>query len=413
MIYFDNNGTTFMGKDAIKHMTGLINIGNPSSCPKAKKVLKEAKEKVKELLCAPNYNIIFTSGATESNCMMIRMVAEKFTCPHIIISSIEHSSVMDLIKIMTKKNQISATLISPASNGIIDPMEVNKAIKSNTKLVCIMYANNELGSINDIRTIGKICVERSVPFFTDATQYLGKFPIYPNKMQIDAFSFSFHKCHGPVGCGMLVIHKNFVEQYKFEAIIAGEQNHHLRGGTENVSSIATSVYCLEKMLEDRPIKNAYLWSLVEYLRIRLSEIAPMMWLQDFNLLTHGKSPKIVLLGPKENYLRLPNTQMFAYYEPPSVIVPADTNIPVVAKFCNLRFKKYMKKRNIFISTGSACIKNASSYVVKQITQIPEIRRGSIRVSFAHYNTKKEIDTFINEFKQFIKNPLNNYMHTKM
>ncbi len=412
MIYFDNNGTTFMGKDAITYMTNLINIGNPSSCPKAKKALKNAKKQVKELLRVPNYHVIFTSGATESNCTMIRMITDKYTCPHIIISSIEHSSIMDLIKILTKKGQITATLITPNISGCIDPIKIGEAIKPNTKLVCIMTANNELGSVNDIRTIGKICAERSVPFFTDATQYLGKFPICPNAMKIDALSFSFHKCHGPVGCGLLLIHKNFVKQFSFDAIIAGEQNHHLRGGTENVPSIATSAYSLTKMLENRPQKNMYLWSLVEYLRDRLSEIAPLIWLQDFRLDKHGSSPKIVLLGPKNPKYRLPNTQMFAYYEPPFVIVPADTNKPVIAKFCNLRFKSYMKKKNIFISTGSACIKNASSYVVKQLTPIPEIRRGSIRISFAHYNTKKEIDTMMSEFKNFIKNPLDNYMHTK-
>jgi cysteine sulfinate desulfinase/cysteine desulfurase-like protein len=163
-------------------------------------------------------------------------------------------------------------------------------------------------------------------------------------------------------------------------------------------------------MENRPAKNAYLWSLVCYLRQQLSTIAPLVWLEDFK---KTDEPRIVLLGPKDNRSRLPNTQMFSYYEPVSIIVPADTNIPVRAQFCNLRFKKAMKKKDIFLSTGSACIKNSSSYVVKQITTIPEIRRGSIRVSFAYYNTKKEIDTMIKEFKLFIKNPLDNYMHSKI
>ncbi len=409
-IYFDNNGTTLICNKSKTAMTKWLSCYNPSSGSSialgAKKIIKNAVNAIEEHcnLCG-KYAVIFTSGATESNCSIIRMIVDAYTnifaeIPHIVSSAIEHKSIISCLKDLESANLAEITLVKPDIYGMISAKQVVAAIKKNTCLVSIMYANNEIGTINNIQEIAKRVHLASnkfqIPFHTDAVQLFGKCKINMTKVDIDVLSMSFHKLYGPKGIGLLIIKKNLIAENGFglRALITGAQQHGLRGGTENVPAIAGALEAMKYTFKNRTEKNKHLLKLKNLL---LELLAAKFYFADYvDYLTEVPRKKnaveLILLGPKNHQKNvLPNTILMAIVKNKG------------KKFCNLKFKRKMNRSNIFISIGSACLTDnaSSSHVLHAINAPDDIRRGTIRISFGDTNTEAQVRKFVKIFCQVV------------
>ncbi|MBQ5768832.1 MAG: cysteine desulfurase, partial [Clostridiales bacterium] len=251
MIYADNAATTPMSEAAINTMTTLIRetYGNPSSLyefgQKAKEVLEQAREDTAALIGADAKEIIFTSGGSEADNQAIISAAKAGALKgkkHIISSKFEHHAVLHTLKKLENEG-FEVTLLDVHENGIIDPSEVEAAIREDTCLVTIMYANNEIGTIQDIKGIGAVCRAKGVIFHTDAVQAIGHLKINVVEENIDMLSASAHKFHGPKGVGFLYARKGIRLTNLIEG---GAQEKGKRAGTENVPGIAAMVTALKE-----------------------------------------------------------------------------------------------------------------------------------------------------------------------
>ena len=250
MIYADNAATTKMSEKALETMVSLIKdtYGNPSSLyefgQKSREVLEDARAKVAKAIGANPKEIIFTSGGSESDNQAILSAAkagEAAGKKHIISSAFEHHAVLHTLNKL-KKEGFEITLLDVHENGLIEPGEVEDAIKEDTCLVTIMFANNEIGTIEPIREIGEICKKHGVTFHTDAVQAIGHIPVNVVDDNIDMLSASAHKFHGPKGVGFLYVRKGV---RLFNLIEGGAQEKGKRAGTENVPGIAAMAVALE------------------------------------------------------------------------------------------------------------------------------------------------------------------------
>ena len=284
MIYADNAATTAMSETAINTMTSLIRdtYGNPSSLygfgQKAKEVLEQAREDIAKLIGADPKEILFTSGGSEADNQAIISAAklgEKNGKKHIISSAFEHHAVLHTLKKLEKEG-FEVTLLDVHGNGIIKPEEVAAAIRGDTALVTIMYANNEIGTIEDIKGIGAVCREKGVLFHTDAVQAIGHIHIDVNEQNIDMLSASAHKFHGPKGVGFLYAKKGIKLTNLIEG---GAQERGRRAGTENVPGIAGLGVAAEEAYTDFDAKIAHMRALRDRMIAGLSEID--------NVIVHG------------------------------------------------------------------------------------------------------------------------------
>ena len=244
LIYLDNNATTKVlpeVRDAmIKYLTD--EYGNPSSkyyqlAINAKKGIDDARRNVSRLFSCDANEVIFTSGSTESNNMIFKGLADLSNKKHIIISNIEHPSIMETAKFL-ESHGYRVTYIEVNSCGIVDPNKIKSAINKDTLLVSTMWVNNELGSINDISTIAEICKENGVYYHVDATQAVGKIDV-TLPVGVTSVSFSAHKIYGPKGVGALILKKDCdgVPIKLTPLIHGGEQEFGYRAGTQGVHNI--------------------------------------------------------------------------------------------------------------------------------------------------------------------------------
>ena len=231
-IYADNAGTTKMSPVAIDAMTKCMNevFGNPSSLhstgQRAAEVLQKAREDVAEALGADFNEIYFTSGGSEADNQAIRSAAlfgAKKGKKHLISTKIEHHAVLHTLKKLEREG-FEVTLLDVGADGIVDPADVEKAIREDTALVTIMYANNEIGTLQPIDEIAKICKEKKVTFHTDAVQAVGHVPVNVHAQNIDMLSLSGHKFHGPKGIGFLYVG----DRVKIRPIVFGGGQEHFR-----------------------------------------------------------------------------------------------------------------------------------------------------------------------------------------
>ena len=255
MIYADNAATTKMSRRAIEKMVSLTEetYGNPSSLytfgQRAKEALEEARAEVAKVIGAEPREILFTSGGSEADNQAIISAAElgkKNGKKHIISSAFEHHAVLHTLNKL-KKEGFEITLLDVHENGLILPEEVEAAIKDDTCLVTIMFANNEIGTIQPIREIGAICRKKNVLFHTDAVQAIGHLPINVVDDNIDMLSASAHKFHGPKGVGFLYAKKGIRLSNLIEG---GAQERGRRAGTENVPGIAAMAEALNESVEN-------------------------------------------------------------------------------------------------------------------------------------------------------------------
>ena len=363
IIYVDNAATTKVSKACLDAMLPFFedNYGNPSSIYKiahtAKFALEKAREKAAKALGAEKEEIFFTSCGTESNNWAIKSCAflgKEKGKTHLITSNIEHHSVLNSFKSLEKQG-FNVTYLPVNSDGLIDKNQVEKAIAEKTSLVSIMYANNEIGTIQPIEGIAKICKEKNITFHTDAVQAVGHIDISLNKGNINLLSISGHKIHAPKGVGILYIKKGT----KIKSFLdGGGQEKMLRAGTENVAfanAIATALEIATKNIEEKEKK-------VKILRDML--------LQKIE----GKIEKFRVNGTLKERLSSNLNLSFEGIEGESLLLLLDS-------------------KNICASSGSACTSNSldPSHVLLAIGLKPELAHGSLRISLSEENTKEEID----------------------
>lgn len=404
-IYLDNNATTNMPQEVCQEMILHCNMGNPSASYKSAKraqALMDNFRKEVALLCGfdlKDYYILFTSGASESNSMIISRVCDAYSAigkiPHIIASAIEHKSIIENLKYYVELGRATATYINPIASGHILPQDVEAAIQPDTALVVVMYANNEIGSINNIKAIAEAAHRHSVPFYTDATQSFGKYGLQPNQLSVDAFGVSFHKLYGPVGCGLLVIRRKWVEGYGIKSLIFGTQNDHLRGGTENIPAIAASRLALSINMQDRKAKNKRLIGLKQFIIDEIRARAPSRTYAEYINTPSNKEIEVIFFddawGRSSAYLA--NTIFLSIIkrsEPP---------------MCNTKFKETLACKGIIISVGSACNTSSAkaSHVLYALGADNLIRSGALRISLGDYNTKEECLQFVQTFLSILAN----------
>ncbi|MGT2924184.1 cysteine desulfurase family protein [Streptococcus caviae] len=241
MIYFDNAATTPLAPSAAQAMTEVMTdiFGNPSSIHSygraASKLLRECRQKVAQVFAVPARNIIFTSGGTESNNTALKgyALAHQAQGKHIISTAIEHHSVLNSLHYLEKRFGFEVTYLNPI-DGRISVQQVKDALREDTILVSVMFANNETGDVLPIEEIGCLLKDHQAAFHVDAVQAAGKLPIYPKDLNIDFLSASAHKFHGPKGVGLL-----YANDFHFDSLLhGGEQEEKRRASTENLIGIA-------------------------------------------------------------------------------------------------------------------------------------------------------------------------------
>lgn len=393
LCYLDANATTFMPDIVIKSMIKWTNKGNASANYNLAKECKDLINKFSEMLLEDNdlnnFTVIFTSGASESNCHILISSIRSFMTktghlPHIIISSIEHKSIINCCEDLANDGLCQYTKINTQCNienyGMVDPIELEKNIRPNTCLISIMTANNETGIINDIPALAAIAHKHKIPFHTDCVQSFGKYGVYKG---VDALSLSFHKFYGPPGVGCLIIRNNFLEGYQIKSLISGTQNKGLRGGTENIPGIGASyaAYRINKI--GREEKNQHVLSMKLLLMALLQKNIPCYYIDEFEQQKNDKN-KIFWISNKDEQKMLPNTLLIAVYKD---------------KFCNIKMKNKLAEYNIIISIGSACnTANKKSSDVINSLKIPEIlRSGILRISMQDDVKKENIIDFVTHF----------------
>lgn len=411
IIYFDNNATTLVCPPAKKVFMQWASCYNPSSDSKIAKPTRQILEKAQDAILdhcgvsTATHTAIFTSGATESNCLVIRSCVKAFRKkliergsdlqPHIIISATEHHSIVECVHDLSESGELDVSYVEPAIYGNILADDVEKEIKPNTCLVSIMFGNNEIPVINNIERIGAVANKHGIPFHSDCVQVFGKFKIDIRKSNLDALSASAHKFYGLKGIGLLILNNDLIDGYGLTAEINGSQQRGLRGGTENVPAIASLMAALKFAFTNRKAKNKRLFDLRERLLAKLSAEYPM---GDFiNYASEEKELpafELVSLGPpndKKSYI-LPNTVLLA--------ICKNKGKP----FCNVELKKFLDAKNAVISIGSACLtsNDKASHVLNAIGAPPVVKRGVIRISFGDNNTAGEVDKFVNLLKQGIE-----------
>lgn len=371
-IYADNAATTKMSKTAMEAMTdGMQNwFGNPSSLynigQKAKEKLEEAREEIAAVINASPREIIFTSGGSEADNQALLTAAlngKKQGKNHIISSAFEHHAVLHTLKKL-EKNGFEITLLPVHENGIVRTDELAQAIREDTCLVTIMTANNEIGTVQPIAEIGKICREHGVLFHTDAVQAVGHLPIDVKAQNIDMLSASAHKFHGPKGVGFLYARKGIILQNLIEG---GAQERGKRAGTENLPGILAMAAALKEAAANIEKNNAHMSQIRDYVIKGLSEI-----------------PHSALNGDAK--LRLPGNVNFSFegIEGEGILLLLD-------------------QKGISASSGSACTSGAldPSHVLLAIGRIHDVAHGSLRFSIGEDITAEEADYIIESVKEVV------------
>ena len=373
MIYADNAATTKMSEAAIQVMTSMMrdNWGNPSSMygngQKAKRILEEARGNIAAVIRAYPSEIIFTSGGTESDNQAILSAAELGMAQnkrHIISSVFEHHAVLNTLERL-KKYDFEITLLNVHENGIIIPDEVEASMRDDTCLVTIMYANNEIGTLQPIREIGTICRERNVLFHTDAVQAVGHLPVNVVKDNVDMLSASAHKFHGPKGVGFLYAKKGI----KLTKLIeGGAQEYGRRAGTENVPGIAAMAASLKESSEKMHSNIEYLTKMQDKIILGLQQI-----------------PHSALNGDAQH--RLPGNINFCFegVEGEGLVLLLDD-------------------KGIQASSGSACASGSlePSHVLLSIGRTYDAAHGALRLTIGEDITDDEARYIVQSVKEVVE-----------
>ena len=371
-IYADNAATTKMSKAAVNAMMPYIEefYGNPSSLysfgQRAKEAVESARETIAGCIGAQRGEILFTSGGSEADNQAILSAAyfgRKSGKMHIISDTIEHHAVLHTLKKLEKEG-FSVTYLPVHTDGIVRTEELEAAIREDTCLVTVMYANNEIGTIQPIREIGKICRERNILFHTDAVQAVGHLPIDVESEYIDMLSASAHKFHGPKGTGFLYARKGVRLTNLIEG---GAQERGRRAGTENVPGIAGMSAALAESVQNIEAGQKHAAALRDRLIAGLAEI-----------------PHSALNG--DPVKRLPSNVSFCFegIEGESLLLLLDD-------------------KGICASSGSACTSGSldPSHVLLAIGRVHDVAHGSLRLTLGDDATNEDVDYIIKSVKEVV------------
>lgn len=372
--YFDNAATTKVRPEVLEAMLPYFteNYGNPSSIykisQKTKKAVETAREQVAKAINAPNANeIYFTAGGSESDNWALKGIADSYASKgkHIITSAIEHHAILHTCEYLETKGY-EVTYLPVDEYGVVSPESVKAAIRPDTILVSIMFANNEIGTIEPIKEIGAVCREAGVLFHTDAVQAVAHVPIDVQDMNIDMLSMSGHKFYGPKGIGAMYIRKGI----KIPSFIhGGAQERKRRAGTENVPGIVGIGKAIELAVSELDTEMPRL------IALRTKLINGIL----------DKVPYARLNGHPEN--RLPGNVniSFEYIEGESILLLLDMN-------------------EICASSGSACTSGSldPSHVLLAIGLPHEKAHGSLRLTMGHFTTEEEVDFVLEKLPPIVE-----------
>ena len=364
-VYADNAATTSVSKTALDAMMPYLTTlyGNPSSlysfAQKAKEALEDARKTVADIIGAEPKEIYFTSGGSEADNQAIVSMA-KFGAlkgkKHLISTKFEHHAVLHTLKQLEKQG-FEVTLLDVHEDGVVRLEDVEAAIREDTALVTIMFANNEIGTVQPIKEIGEFCRARKIPFHTDAVQAAGHMPINVKEMNIDLLSMSGHKFHAPKGVGVLYARKGMP---LFNIIEGGAQERGKRAGTENIPGIVALAAALKESVDNMEANTAKIIPMRDKLFAELSKIP------------HSK-----INGSLEHHVPGTVNMCFEGIEGESLLLLLDS-------------------KGVCASSGSACTSGSldPSHVLLAIGLPHEVAHGSLRLSIGEYNTMEEIDHII-------------------
>ena len=386
-VYADNAATTCISQTALDAMMPYLTkqYGNPSSLysfgQTARKAIEDARKTVAACINAQPREIYFTSGGSEADNQAILSAAKigaRKGKRHLISTVFEHHAVLHTLKKL-EKDGFDVTLLPVPEDGVVRIEDLEAAVRNDTALVTVMFANNEIGTVQPVTEIGTFCRERNIPFHTDAVQAAGHMPIDVEAMNIDMLSLSGHKFHAPKGVGVLYVKKNFPLMNLIEG---GGQERGKRAGTENVAGIVALAAALKESCDTMEENTA--------------RILPM---RDKLISELGKIPHSIINGSMENHVPGTVNICFEGLEGDGLLLLLDQN-------------------GICASSGSAC--NAGSidpsHVLLAIGVPYELAHGSLRLSIGEYNTMEEIDHIIRVVPQVVetlrsKSPLWHAMET--
>ena len=373
-VYLDNAATTMVRKEVVDAMIPAFTTyyGNPSSLHEyardAEHLLDQARKDVASVIGAKPDEIVFTGGGSESDNMALRgaVAANKKKGKHVITSAVEHHAVLYTLQAMEREGLIELTILPVDEYAMVSADSVAAALRDDTVLVSIMYANNEVGTINPIAEIGKVCRDKGVLFHTDAVQAAGHVPVDVVSMHIDLMAISAHKFHGPKGVGVLYIRKGVRIP---SLIIGGGQEKKRRAGTENVPGIVGLATAL-KLANEHMVENA----------VRVGALRDQL-LKGIA----ARIPDVKLNGHPT--MRLPNNVNYSirYIEGESILLMLDIN-------------------GIAASSGSACTSGSldPSHVLLAMGLPHEIAHGSLRLTLSEFTTEEEIDYVLDILPQIIQ-----------
>ena len=363
-LYMDNHATTQMDPRVLEAMLPYFSgkFGNAASRNhafgwEAEQAVERAREQIARLVGATAKEIIFTSGATESNNLALKGIAEMYRerGNHIITQATEHKAVLDTCKRL-EKNGYRVTYLPVQADGLIDLEDLKRAMDDKTILVSIMYANNEIGVVQPIAEIGKLCHEKGVLFHTDGVQAVGKIPVDVQKDQLDVLSLTAHKIYGPKGVGALYVRRRNPRVQIQAQIDGGGHERGMRSGTLNVPGIVGLGKACEIAGQEMASEAARLQELRDYMKAKFEKALDYVHVN----------------GNMERHLPGNLNMSFVYVEGESLL---------------------MGINDIAVSSGSACTSATlePSYVLKALGLGDDVAHSSIRFGLGRFNTKAEVD----------------------
>ena len=372
-VYLDTSATTRLDDEVLKAMTPYFSeiYGNASSLHafgrEALEAVDKSRETIASLLGAYPNEIYFTSGGTESDNWALKGAAKAYGKygKHIVTTAIEHPAMMETCHKLEKEG-FEVTYVGVNSEGLVDPEEIKKAVRDDTILVSVMFANNEMGAIQPIGEIGRFCREEGILFHTDAVQAAGTIKIDVKELNIDMLSLSAHKFHGPKGMGLLYL-RNGVKIEKL--IVGGHQERGNRAGTTNTPGIVGMAKALEIAVRDMEKNNEHMRKLRDYFIDRVEKEIPYC---------HLNGGMVHRLVNNANF-------SFDYIEGESILMVLDLN-------------------GIAVSSGSACSSGSlePSHVILATGASMEQAHSSIRFSLGKETTKEEIDYTVETLKAAVE-----------
>ena len=378
-VYFDNAATTPMRKEVIDsmHKVLLETFGNPSSTHSfgrsAKTQIETARKSIAKHFNADPQEIIFTSGGTESDNMLLRCAVQDLGVQTVITSKIEHHAILHAVDFLAENKLANVLYVKTDSEGLIDFVDLVHLLKVDRtkKLVSLMHINNEIGSILDLDRVSKICQDNDALFHTDAVQGVGHYEIDLNQLKIDFLSAAAHKFHGPKGVGFSFVRKNSGLN---PFILGGSQERGLRAGTESVHNIVGMAKALEIAYSRIDEEQKYLKDLKTY--------AIEQFTKSF--------PEVHFNGCCSDLDR-------------SSCTLVNVSLPVPEDKVNL-LNFHLDLKGIACSKGSACQSGSTkgSHVIEEVVPLSYKNNPAIRFSFSIFNTKKEIDYLIQTLESFVK-----------